>query len=92
MACATSQPLIEGLERVGGVALLVIVVAAVRRALRGRSFSLRTQATFSTLLIVLGVIGAALGVLPVAGLLAVAVGVVIKIRLFFARRRGIAAA
>jgi hypothetical protein len=92
VACSMSLPLIDGLERVGGVAALVAIVLLARRRLRGRTFSLRAQATFSTALIVLGVIGAALGVLPVAGLLAVALGVAMKIRLFFARRRGIAAA
>ena len=86
-ARSASLPLIEGAERVAGVAVLLVAIALVRRWLRGRSFDLRTQSVFSTVLIVLGVIGVALGIFPVAGLLALAVGIGMKIKLFYARRR-----
>jgi len=86
-ARSASLPLIEGAERVAGVAVLVAVIALVRRWLRGRSFDLRTQSIGSTVLIVLGVLGVALGIFPVAGLLVLAVGLGMKVRLFFARRR-----
>ncbi|HUU92278.1 MAG TPA: hypothetical protein VM238_13850, partial [Phycisphaerae bacterium] len=86
-ARSASMPLIEGAERVAGVAVLVAAIALVRRWLRGRSIDLRTQSICSTVLIVLGVFGVALGVFPVAGLLVLAIGVGMKIKLFFARRR-----
>jgi hypothetical protein len=66
---------------------LIVVIVLVRRWLRGREIGLKTQGTISTVLIILGVIGIALGIFPVAGLLALAVGVGMKIKLFFARRR-----
>ena len=90
-ARSASMPLIEGLERVGGAAVLVILIALVRRWLRGREVGLRAQAAVSTALIVLGVVGLAIGIFPVAGLLTVLVGVGMKVRLFFARRRPAAA-
>jgi len=86
-ASAASQPLIEGLQRVGGVAALVIVVLVIRRLARGRSFGLQTQSTLSTVLIVLGIIGMFVGVLPVASLIAIVIGVIMKIHLFRVRRR-----
>jgi hypothetical protein len=91
-ASAASKPLIEGLERVGGVAALIIVVLVVRRWLRGRSFDVRTLSVASTALIVLGVIGMMVGIVPVAGLAATVAGVAVKIHLFRARRRRPAAA
>ena len=90
-ARSASMPLIEGLERVGGAAVLVVLIALVRRWLRGREVGLRAQAAVSTALIVLGVVGLAIGVFPVAGLVTVLVGVGMKVRLFFARRRPAAA-
>jgi hypothetical protein len=90
-ASAASRPLIEGLERVGGVAALVIVVLVIRRLSRGRSFGLQTQSTLSTVLIVLGIIGLFVGILPVAGLIAIVIGVIMKIHLFRVRRRPAAA-
>lgn len=90
-ASAASRPLIEGLERVGGVAALVIVVLAIRRLARRRSFGLQTQSTLSTVLIVLGIIGLFVGILPVAGLIAIVIGVIMKIHLFRVRRRPAAA-
>jgi hypothetical protein len=90
-ASAASKPLIEGLERVGGVAVLIILVLAARRLLRGRSFDIRTLSIASTVLIVLGVIGMVLGIVPVPGLVAMVVGVAIKIHLFRVRRRPAAA-
>ena len=86
-ARSASMPLIEGLERVAGVVVLVVVIVLVRRWLRGREIGLKTQGTISTVLIILGVVGIALGIFPVAGLLALAMGVGMKIKLFFARRR-----
>ncbi len=90
-ARSASMPLIEGLERVAGVVVLVVVIVLVRRWLRGREIGLKTQSTIATVLIILGVVGIALGIFPVAGLLALAVGVGVKIKLFFARRRPAAA-
>ena len=90
-AAAVSLALIEGLERVGGVALFAVLVLVVRRALRGRSISLRSQGLVSTVLIVLGVAGLLVGVLPVAGLAAVIAGIVMKVRLYMVRRRPAAA-
>ncbi len=89
-AWSASRPLIEGLERVAGVVVLVVVIVLVRRWLRGREIGLKTQGTISTVLIILGVVGIALGIFPVAGLLALAVGVGMKTKLFFARRRSAA--
>jgi hypothetical protein len=90
-ASAASRPLIEGLQRVGGVAALVIVVLVIRRLARGRSFGLQTQSTLSTVLIVLGIIGLFVGILPVASLIAIVIGVIMKIHLFRVRRRPAAA-
>jgi hypothetical protein len=90
-ASAASQPLVEGLQRVGGVAALVIVVLVIRRLARGRSFGLQTQSTLSTVLIVLGIIGMFVGILPVASLIAIVIGVIMKIHLFRVRRRPAAA-
>ncbi|GAG43944.1 unnamed protein product, partial [marine sediment metagenome] len=86
-AWSASMPLIEGLERVAGVVVLVVIIVLVRRWLRGREIGLKTQGTISTVVIILGVVGIALGIFPVAGLLALAVGVGMKTKLFFARRR-----
>jgi len=90
-ARSASLPLIEGLERVAGVVVLVVVIVLVRRWVRGREIGLKTQGTISTVVIILGVIGVAFGIFPVAGLLALAVGVSMKTKLFFARRRPAAA-
>ena len=90
-ASAASRPLIEGLERLGGVAALVVVVLAARRLVRGRSFSIQTQSTISTVLVVLGVLGMLVGILPVAGLIMTVIGVIMKIHLFRVRRRPAAA-
>jgi hypothetical protein len=90
-ASAASRPLIEGLERLGGVAALVVVVLAARRLARGRSFSIQTQSTISTVLIVLGILGMLVGILPVAGLIITVIGVIMKIHLFRVRRRPAAA-
>ena len=90
-ATAASAPLIEGAERVAGVLVLVAVLAAVGRWFRGRTFTVRTQSVSGIVLIVLGVVGAFIGVFPLAGVLAVLVGLGIEIRLFFVRRSGAAA-
>jgi hypothetical protein len=90
-ASAASQPLIDGLERVGGAAALVLAVLFVRRMLRRRTLDLPAQNTLATVLIVLGLVGMLIGILPVAGLVAMVVGVAIKVRLFRARRRPAAA-
>ncbi|MCX5670011.1 MAG: hypothetical protein NTU94_01645 [Planctomycetota bacterium] len=90
-ASAASRPLIEGLERLGGVAALVVVVLVARRLVRGRSFSIQTQSTISWVLIVLGVLGMFVGILPVAGLIITVIGVIMKIHLFRVRRRPAAA-
>ncbi len=91
-ATAASAGTIEGAERAAGVAVLVLVLLAVRRWLRGRSFGVRAQSVTAIVLIVLGVVGAFVGLFPLAGVLAVLVGLGMQIRLFFARRSRPAAA
>ncbi len=91
-ARAASLPLIEGLERLGAVVGLVIVVLVVRRFVRNRTLSPRGQGLVSTALIVLGIIGTVFGVFPLAGVAAVIVGIVMKVILRRARRRAAAAA
>jgi hypothetical protein len=91
-ARAASLPLIEGLERLGAVVGLVIVVLVVRRFVRNRTLSPRGQGLVSTVLIVLGIIGILFGLFPLAGVAAVIVGIVMKVILRRARRRAAAAA
>jgi hypothetical protein len=86
-ARAASNRLIEALERVAGVLVVLAAVAVLRRWLRSRTFSLHAQAAVSTLMIVAGVLGLLVGVFPLAALVAVIVGVAMKVALFFARRR-----
>jgi len=85
-ATAASEAMVEGTGRVAGVAVLLLALLALRRWLRGRSFDVRTLSIASTVLIVLGVVGVFLGVFPLAGLVAVLVGVGMKVHLFFDRR------
>jgi hypothetical protein len=92
VAATASTPMIDSLWRIGGVVLLIVAVLVMRRLLRGRSISIRMQATISTAMILLGVIGMLVGVIPVYALLATIVGIVIKVRLYFVRRRLPAAA
>jgi len=87
-ATAASEGMVEGAGRAAGVTGLILAVLAIRRWLRSQSFDVRTQSMASTLLIVLGVAGVFFGVFPVAGLVAVLVGVGMKVTLFFARRSG----
>jgi hypothetical protein len=89
---AASAPLIEGLQRLGGVAVLVVILLVIRRFVRWQAFSVQAQGTLATVLIVLGVLGLLAGVLPVVGFLAMVVGVGMKVRLFFTRRRAAPAA
>jgi len=91
-ATTASAGTIEGAERAAGVAVLILVLLAVRRWLRGRSFGVRAQSIASTVLIILGVVGVFFGVFPLAGLVAVVVGVGVKVYLFFARRQSVATA
>ena len=91
-ASAASEALIEGAVRVAGVVAVLLVLLALRQWLRGKTFDVHTRATVSTVLIVLGVVGVFFGVFPLAGLVAVLVGVGMKVYLFFERRSGAAAA
>jgi hypothetical protein len=91
-ATAVSQPLIDGMVRLGATAGLVVIVLVVRRLARRGSFGLAAQRTASTVLIVLGVLGVLFGVFPLAGVAAVFVGVGMKVWLRYARRKAAAAA
>ena len=86
-AMAASQPLIEGIERLGAVVALIVLVLVVRRILRRQSMSLRAQNILATVLIILGIVGVTFGLLPVVGVLAVFAGVIMKVRLYRIRRR-----
>jgi hypothetical protein len=88
-ATAVSQPLIDGLVRLGAAAGLVVIVLVVRRLARRGSFGFAAQRTASTVLIVLGAVGVMFGVFPVAGVAAIFVGIGMKLWLRFARRREI---
>jgi hypothetical protein len=90
-ARAASLPLIEGLERLGAVIGLVIVVLVVRRFVRNRTLSPRGQGMVSTALIFLGIVGILFGLFPLAGVAAVIVGIVMKVILRRARRAAAAA-
>jgi hypothetical protein len=91
-ATAVSQPLIDGLVRLGAAVGLVVIVLVVRRLARRGSFGLAAQRTASTVLIVLGIAGAFCGVFPIAGVVAIFVGIGMKVWLRFARRKAAAAA
>jgi hypothetical protein len=91
-ATAVSQPLIDGLVRLGAVAGLVVIVLVVRRLARRGSLGLAAQRTASTVLIVLGIAGAFCGVFPIAGVVVFFAGIGMKIWLRFARRKAAAAA
>jgi hypothetical protein len=91
-SCAASVPLLEGLERLGGVVVLAVLVAAVIRLARRRPLSMQAQGTVATVLIILGIVGILFGVLPLGGLVAVILGIVILVRLRRARRKAAAAA
>jgi hypothetical protein len=91
-ATAVSQPLIDGLVRLGAAVGLVVIVLVVRRLARRGSFGLAAQRTASTVLIVLGIAGAFCGVFPIAGVAAIFVGIGMKVWLRFARRKAAAAA
>ena len=91
-SCAASVPLLEGLERLGGVVVLVVLVGAVIRLARRRPLSMQAQGTVATVLIILGIVGILFGVLPLGGAAAVILGIVILIRLRRARRKAAAAA
>jgi len=91
-ATAVSAPVIQGAWRVAGVLVLLAVLALAGRWFRGRTFTVRTQSVTGLVLIVLGVTGALFGVFPLAGVVAVLVGLGIEVRLFFARRSAVAAA
>ncbi|MBE3071021.1 MAG: hypothetical protein IMZ66_12370, partial [Planctomycetes bacterium] len=90
-ASAASQPLIEGLVRLAGVAVLVVIVLAARRLLRGQAFSGRAKRALAIAMILLGIAGVLFGVFPVAGVLAFVAGIVMLVRLRVARRRMVAA-
>jgi len=90
-AMTAAEATVDSAERVAAVVVLLGLLLIVRRWLRGRTFDLRTQATVAMVLIVLGVLGAAFGVFPLAGVLAVLVGLGIAVRLFVVRRTGAAA-
>jgi len=91
-ATAVSQPLIDGLVRLGAAVGLVVLVLVVRRLARRGSFGFAAQRTCSTVLLVLGVLGVMFGVFPVAGVAAIFAGIGMKLWLRFARRRAAAAA
>ena len=91
-ATAVSQPLIDGLVRLGATAGLVVIVLVVRRLARRGSLGLAAKRTASTVLIVLGVLGVLFGVFPVAGTVAIFAGIGMKVWLRFARRKAAAAA
>ena len=91
-ASTAASTTIDSVERAAGVVALILVLLIVRRWLRGRTFDLRAQSVAALVLIVLGVVGAAFGVFPLAGVLAVLLGLGMQVRLFFARRSGTAAA
>jgi hypothetical protein len=86
-ATAVSQPLIDGLVRLGAAVGLVVLVLVVRRLARRGSFGFAAQRTASTVLIVLGVLGVMFGVFPVAGVAAIFAGIGMKVWLRFARRK-----
>jgi len=71
----------------GGVVVLVVLVGAVIRLARRRPLSMQAQGTVATVLIILGIVGILFGVLPLGGLVAVILGIVILIRLRRARRK-----
>ena len=89
-ARAVSVSLLDGLERAGGVLAVLVVLGLVRRRLRGRPLTTEAQAILSTVLILAGIAGLMAGVFPLAALLTAAVGVAMKVVLFFARRRAAA--
>ncbi|MCX5654149.1 MAG: hypothetical protein NTY65_05825, partial [Planctomycetota bacterium] len=86
-ATAVSQPLIDGLVRLGAAVGLVVIVLVVRRLARRGTFGFAAQRTASTVLIVLGVLGVMFGVFPVAGVAAIFAGIGMKVWLRFARRK-----
>ena len=85
-ATAASLRLVEGAERLGAVIALVVLMWIVWRLARRGSFGHAARRTASTVLLVLGVVGVLFGVFPVAGLVALLVGLVMKVWLRFARR------
>ncbi|MBE3100612.1 MAG: hypothetical protein IMZ44_26140 [Planctomycetes bacterium] len=85
-ATAASLRLVEGAERLGAVLALVVLMWIVWRLARRGSFSPAARRTASTVLLVLGVVGVLFGVFPVAGLVALLVGLAMKVWLRFARR------
>ena len=80
-ARAVSQPLVEGLERMGSVLLLTVVMLVVWRLIRRASFGRQALGTLSTAMIILGVLGLIFGMLPILALFVFLAGIVIKIYL-----------
>ncbi|MCX5675027.1 MAG: hypothetical protein NTX87_08470, partial [Planctomycetota bacterium] len=85
-ATAASLRLVEGAERLGAVLALVVLMWIAWRLARRGSFGPAARRTASTVILVLGVVGVLFGVFPVAGLVALLVGLVMKVWLRFARR------
>jgi hypothetical protein len=90
-ASAASLRLVEGAERLGAVAALVVLVWVAWRVVRRGSFGPAARRTASTVLLALGAIGVLFGVFPVAGVAAILVGLIMKVWLRFARRGAAAA-
>jgi len=79
-ALAVAGEAIDAYQR-GGLALALLILAAVVRALGGRRFPgpRDRRGVVGTVLIIAGVLGVFIGILPVAGVLAVVVGIVLRI-------------
>jgi len=80
-ALAVAGEAIDAYQR-GGLALVLLVLAAVVRALGGRRRfpgPRDRRGVVGTVLIIAGVLGVFIGILPVAGVVAVVVGIVLRI-------------
>jgi hypothetical protein len=86
-AWAASDPLIAGLKRVLVVALVVAAVLALRWVLVRKGLPARVQSVLATALIIAGGAGLFFGIFPIAGLVAVAAGIIWRIWQRAIRRR-----
>jgi hypothetical protein len=82
-----SQTLVDSLLRIAGVLAAIGVLVALRRFLKRRQFGPSAHRAAAVTMIVLGLVGLFVGILPLAGLVMLAIGIAWAIRLALARRR-----
>jgi hypothetical protein len=76
----TSRQVLDALKRIGLAAGLLAIVVLLRRFFSGRRLSPQSVRAWSTVMIIIGTLGILMGVLPLAALVLLLVGIVVKLK------------